>query len=107
MKNQIILFENQDVKLEVNMKVETVWLSLEQLAKIFGRDRAVITRHINNIFKDRELSRSEVWAKIAHTTRHGTIEGKSQTRKLDMIISLDYRVKGKNIGKENRKWNMN
>ena len=37
MKNQIILFENQDVKLEVNMKVETVWLSLEQLAKIFGR----------------------------------------------------------------------
>lgn len=60
MKNEIILFENQDVKLEVNMKVETVWLSLEQLAKIFGRDRAVITRHINNIFKDRELSRSEV-----------------------------------------------
>ena len=60
MKNQIILFENQDVKLEVNMKVETVWLSLEQLAKIFGRDRTVITRHLNNIFKDRELSRSEV-----------------------------------------------
>ena len=83
MKNEIVIFENQDVKLEVNMKDETVWLSLEQLAKLFGRDRTVITRHINNIFKDRELNRSEVCAKIAHTTRHGAIEGKSQTRELD------------------------
>ncbi len=51
MRNEIILFENQKVKLEVNVRDETVWLSLEQLAKLFDRDRAVIKRHINNIFK--------------------------------------------------------
>ena len=57
MKNEIILFENQNVKLEVNMKDETVWLSLEQMAKLFDRDRTVIARHINNIFKDNELDK--------------------------------------------------
>ena len=57
MKNEIILFENQNVKLEVNMKDETVWLSIEQMAKLFDRDRTVITRHINNIFKDNELDK--------------------------------------------------
>ena len=56
MKNEIIIFENQNVKLEVNMKDDTVWLSLEQMAKLFGRDRTVITRHINNIFKDNEFA---------------------------------------------------
>ena len=55
MKNEILLFENQDVKLEVNMKDETVWLTQEQMGKLFGKDRTVITRHINNIFKDGEL----------------------------------------------------
>lgn len=55
MKNEIILFENQDVKLEVNMKDETLWLNAEQMAKLFGKNRAVVTRHIKNIFKDGEL----------------------------------------------------
>ena len=54
-KNEIVLFENQNVKLEVNVKDETVWLSLEQMAKLYSRDRTVITKHINNIFKDQEL----------------------------------------------------
>lgn len=53
--NEIILFEGQDVKLEVNMKDDTVWLSLEQMSKLFKRDRTVILRHINNIFKEHEL----------------------------------------------------
>ena len=57
MKNEIVLFKNQNVKLEVNMKDETVWLSLDQMAKLFGRDRTVITRHINNIFNDKELEK--------------------------------------------------
>ena len=55
MKNEIILFENQNVKLEVNMKDETVWLLLEQLATLFDRNRTVIKRHINNILKEKEL----------------------------------------------------
>ena len=108
MKNEIILFENQNVKLEVNVKDETVWLSLEQLATLFNRDRTVIKRHINNIFKEDELKENEVCAKFAHTTKHGAISDKSQTRELiyynlDMIISVGYRVKSKN-GIIFRKW---
>ncbi len=108
MKNEIILFENQNVKLEVNMKDETVWLSLEQLEKLFNRDRTVIKRHINNIFKEQELNEKEVCAKFAHTTSHGALVNKTQTRKidyynLDVIISVGYRVKSKN-GIVFRKW---
>ncbi len=108
MKNEIILFENQNVKLEVNMKDETVWLSLDQMAKLFGRDRTVITRHINNVFKENELDKNEVCAKFAHTTQHGALSNKTQTRELDyynldMIISIGYRVKSKN-GVIFRKW---
>lgn len=108
MKNEIIIFENQDVKLEVNMKDETVWLSLEQISKLFDRDRTVITRHINNIFKEHELEKNEVCAKFAHTTEHGALSNKTQTRQLeyynlDMIISVGYRVKSQN-GITFRKW---
>ena len=108
MKNEIVLFKNQNVKLEVNMKDETVWLSLDQMAKLFGRDRTVITRHINNIFNDKELEKKEVCAKFAHTTQHGALSNKFQTRELDyynldMIISVGYRVKSKN-GIIFRKW---
>lgn len=108
MKNEIILFENQNVKLEVNVKDETVWLSLEQLATLFNRDRTVIKRHINNIFKEEELKENEVCAKFAHTTAHGALASKTQTRNidyynLDMIISVGYRVKSQN-GIVFRKW---
>ena len=108
MKNEIILFENQNVKLEVNVKDETVCLSLEQLATLFNRDRTVIKRHINNIFKEDELKENEVCAKFAHTTAHGALTDKTQTRNieyynLDMIISIGYRVKSQN-GIIFRKW---
>ena len=111
MKNEIIIFENQDVKLEVNMKDETVWLSLEQMAKLFDRDRTVIARHINNIFKDNELDKNEVCAKFAHTTHHGALSNKTQTRELDyynldVIISVGYRVKSQK-GITFRKWATN
>ena len=51
MKNEIVIFENQNVRLEVSLKDETVWLSLEQISKLFERDRTVVLRHINNILK--------------------------------------------------------
>ena len=54
-KNEIILFENQDVKLEVNMKDETVWLTQSQMSELFGRDIGVVSRHIKNIFKENEI----------------------------------------------------
>ena len=108
MKNDIVIFQDGDIKLNVNLKDETVWLSLEQMVKLFGRDRTVITRHINNIFKDNELDKHEVCAKFAHTTKHGFMSDRSQTRNLnyynlDMIISVGYRVKSKN-GIIFRKW---
>ena len=110
-ENEIIIFENQNVKLEVNMKDETVWLSIDQMAKLFGRDRTVITRHINNVFKNEELIKSEVCAKFAHTTMHGALDNKTQTRdldfyNLDMIISIGYRVNSKQ-GITFRKWATN
>ena len=52
MKNEIILFENQDVKLEVNMKDETVWLNTEQMAELFDRDYKTIRKHINNALEE-------------------------------------------------------
>lgn len=91
--------------------MKTVWLSLDQMTKLFDRDRTVISRHVNNIFKDKELDKSEVCAKFAHTTRHGALSDKTQTREidcynLDMIISVGYRVKSKN-GIIFRKWATN
>ena len=97
---KIILSENQDVKLEVNMKDETVWLSLDQIAKLFDRDKSVIFRHIKNALEE-ELSNEVVVAKFATTTEHGAIKGKTQTHmvdyyNLDMILSVVYRVNSKN-----------
>ncbi len=70
------------------------------MTKLFGRDRTVITRRINNLFKYKELNKEEVCAKFAHTTEHGAIEGKIQTHmldyyNLDIIISVRYRVNSK------------
>ena len=107
LKNEIIIFENQNVKLEVNMKDETVWLNREQMAKLFDRDVKTIGKHINNALKE-ELEDEVVVANFATTTKHGAIEGKTQTKEveyynLDMIISVGYRVKSKN-GIIFRKW---
>ena len=106
-KNEIVLFENQGVKLEVNLKDETVWLNTEQLAKLFNRDYKTIRKHINNALKE-ELKDEEVVAKFENTTEHGAVKGKTQTHKveyynLDMIISVGYRVKSNN-GIVFRKW---
>ena len=107
MKQEIILFENQNVKLEVNMKDETVWLNANQMARLFDRDVKTIRKHINNILSE-ELKDEVVVAKFEHTTQHGALEGKTQTREieyynLDMIISVGYRVKSQN-GIIFRKW---
>ncbi len=100
MKNEIILFENQDVKLEVSMKDETVWLSLDQMSKLFDRDKSVISRHIKNALEE-ELDNSVV-ANFATTARDGKTYHVDYYN-LDMIISIGYRVKSKN-GIIFRKW---
>ena len=96
-KNEIILFENQGVKLEVNLKDETVWLNLEQMSELFKRDKSVISRHINNIFKEEELDRNSTVANFATVQNES---GRTVTRNidyynLDVIISVGYRVKSK------------
>ena len=99
-KNEIIIFENQKIKLEVNMKDDTVWLSLEQIAKLFERDKSVISRHIKNSLIE-ECDNSVV-AKFATTAKDGKTY-QVEYYNLDVIISVGYRVKSKN-GIIFRKW---
>ena len=81
-KNEIVIYQpNETVRLDVRLENETVWLSQEQMVKLFGRDQSVIARHISNIFKEGELDRKVVYAKFAYTTRHGAIPGKTQVKK--------------------------
>ena len=93
MNNEIILFENQNVKLEVNMKDETVWLSVEQMTELFGRDSKTIRKHIKNASQE-ELDKSTV-AKFATVQKEETREITRQIEyyNLDVIISVGYRVK--------------
>ena len=100
MKNEIILFEDQGVKLEVNMKEETVWLNLDQMSELFDRDKSVISRHIKNALNE-ELN-SSVIAKFATTAKDGKTY-QVDYYNLDMIISVGYRVKS-NRGVLFRKW---
>ena len=104
-KNEIILFENQGVKLEVNLKDETVWLTLDQMAELFKRDKSVISRHISNIFKEEELDKNSTVANFATVQNES---GRTVTRNidyynLDIIISVGYRVKSKE-GTKFRQW---
>ena len=101
MKNEIILFENQGVKLEVNMKDETVWLNSNQISKLFDRDIKTIRKHINNALRE-ELSNEEVVAKFATTASDGKTYNVDYYN-LDMILSVGYRVKS-NRGVIFRKW---
>ena len=99
-KGQIILYQTQDgeSKLEVTLANETVWLTIDQMAELFQRNKSTISRHVRNVFEEGELNREVVVAKDATTTQHGAINGKFQTHlvdyyNLDMIISIGYRVK--------------
>ena len=109
MKDEIVLFETEDrsITLPVQVSADTVWLNRNQLSELFGRDIKTIGKHIGNALRE-ELEASEVVANFATTTRHGAIEGKTQTHlteyyNLDMIISVGYRVKSKR-GVEFRRW---
>ena len=75
-KNELILFEtaDHDVKLKVNTDGETVWLSLEQITELFGRDKSTISRHIRNVFDEGELDRGATVAKFATVQTEGERE---------------------------------
>jgi hypothetical protein len=87
----------EDIRIDAAVKDETIWLNQSGMAKLFDVDRTTISRHLKNIFAEGELQEEVVCAKIAHTTRHGAIEGKTQQANpafynLDAIISVGYRV---------------
>ncbi len=98
-QDQIILYKN---KVEVRLKAETVWLSLNQIAELFGRDKSVISRHLNNVFIEKELSKKAVVAKYATTAADGKTY-QVEYYNLDVIISVGYRVNSKR-GTQFRIW---
>ena len=100
---QFLMYE-ADEKIEVVVKDETVWATQKAIADLFGVDRTTISRHLKNIFETGELEEKVVCVEIAHTTQHGAIVGKTQTKpvrfyNLDAIISVGYRVNSKKATK--------
>lgn len=109
METKIAIFKDAEMILEVPVSTEeqTVWLNRQQMSVLFGRDVKTIGKHINNAMRE-ELEGQVVVAKFATTTRHGAMEGKTQTQQtefynLDVVISVGYRVKSKR-GVAFRKW---
>ena len=91
--NQIVVYQpNETVRLDVRLENETVWLTQEQMALLFGRDQSVIARHVGNIFKEGELDRNSVYAKNAYTASDGKTY-QVAFYNLDVVISVGYRVK--------------
>ena len=99
-KNEIILFENQGIKLEVNVKDDTVWLTQDQMSKLFGKAKSTINEHIKNIFKENELQENETMTKFGNSEFS---DKPTNYYNLDMIISVGYRVKSQQ-GIAFRKW---
>lgn len=102
-KYELVKFKQNDLEIDVNVSPEedTIWLSKEQMADLYGRDRSVISRHISNIYSEDEIDKESSCAKIAQEiggqTHYITIYN------LDIVISVGYRVKSKN-GTIFRKW---
>ena len=93
--SQIVLYQ-PDESISLHVKIDgafkTVWLSLDQMAELFGRDRSVIGKHVRTIFKEGELQKDSVWAKFAYTASDGKTY-QVDYYNLDVIISVGYRVK--------------
>ena len=109
-ENQIEIYQANDGSTQINVQFEqdTVWLTQAQMAELFGKGRTTITEHIQNVFTEGELLEEVVCRDFRHTTQHGAIKGKSQSKdvkyyNLDVIISVGYRVKSKQ-GTQFRIW---
>ncbi|NLT52254.1 MAG: virulence RhuM family protein [Ignavibacteria bacterium] len=91
--NEILLYTtpNGKVKIEIYLQNETIWLTQQKIADLFGVDRTVVTKHLKNIFESNELKEISVSAKIAHTAADGK-KYQTQFYNLDAIISVGYRV---------------
>ena len=99
MQNNIVVYENGEIELKVSVdeKQETIWLTQKQIAELFGVNVPAISKHIKNIFKQNELIEDMVVSKMEITTKHGAVSNKTQTKivnyyNLDMILAIGYRV---------------
>jgi hypothetical protein len=108
--SEILIYQAPDgnIKIDVRLEEETVWLTQDHMARLFGKSKKTISEHIRNIFAEGELDENMVVRKIRTTTRHGAMEGKTQSREvqfynLDVIISVGYRVKSL-LGTQFRIW---
>lgn len=103
-KRNILIYQSQDgqIKVDVRFDNETVWLSIDQMATLFGRDKSTISRHIKNIFEEGELQATSVVAKFATTASDGKVY-QVDYYNLDVIISVGYRVKSQQ-GTQFRIW---
>ena len=102
MNSEIILYKTEDgsVKIDTIFQNETIWLTQKKMAELFDVQRPAITKHLKNIFESGELDEHVVSSILEHTTQHGAIEGKTQTKEtkyynLDAIIAVGYRVNSK------------
>jgi hypothetical protein len=106
-KSELILYQTEDhrTRIEVRLENETVWLSLNQLAELFQRDKSVISRHIRNVFEEGELPSEAAVAKCATVQTEGarTVSREIEFYNLDVIISVGYRVKSQR-GTQFRIW---
>lgn len=106
-KSHMLIYTTEDglTKIETTFDEDTVWLSIDQMAELFQRDRSVIGKHVRNIFKEGELIKESVWAKFAYTATDGKVYD-VDFYNLDVIISVGYRVKSKR-GTQFRIWATN
>ena len=103
-KGEVVIYQTEDglSKLEVNLQNETVWLTIDQMAELFQRDKSTISRHIKNVFSEGELERDSVVAFFATTASDGKTYNVEYFN-LDVIISVGYRVKSQR-GTQFRIW---
>ncbi len=106
-ESHIRIYQSEDGKTEINVQLEnqTVWLNLNQMVELFGRDKSVISRHINNVFKEKELVRESTVAKYATVQNEGgrEVERNIEFFNLDVIISVGYRIRSQR-GTQFRIW---
>jgi hypothetical protein len=86
-KNQLIIFEDKDKKVQVRLEQKTIWLSLNQISALFNKDKSVISRHIKNIFESGELDRESTVAKFATVQIEGKFNKNSTCAFLTQVIS--------------------
>ena len=107
MPQGLVIFktENDNIHVDVKLDQDTVWLSLNQIAQLFERDKSVISRHFKNIFKEEELEQSATVAKFATVKQEGghEVQREIEFYNLDAIISVGYRVNSKR-GTQFRQW---